>query len=237
MSEELERFFAPRAQYQASENGLTRYFLLEDHIAQLGQNAKSSSLRRSIGSFVEEERNKRRREHERWSEEQRREKERYVEERLTVMERWSRCEVQRSTAASLVKASAWWLTHASGNPVRAPGHASRIELGKRGWSIEFGANHFLIGRFVQAASRHFIEGFDLVRKGNLLNRLYFLQKLRKDVRGCVANYNYDVYEDYVPSRGQLVFGAQAIDIDDASNYVIDASGLSRYCFLPEKKSG
>lgn len=232
VSEELERFFALKARYQQAKHALVRHFILEEEFVGFEAGLESPKLRRSVRSFIEDERQKRQASNDRYLENYRQEREAYIRERMLVMERWSRGQIQRSTAASLIQASAWWLTHSSGHPVRAPGHASRIRQRTIGWSIEFGANHFLIGKFIEGASECLIAGFDLAGTNKILDTAHLHPKLRAKMRGCVANYNLDTYDDYAPQRGQLVFGAQAIDVDDACNYLITASGLRRYCFDP-----
>jgi hypothetical protein len=235
MSDELREFFELKQRYQAA-NALVRTFLLDEKFEALATNACNPALRKSVRDFIEVERAEQRRRREIWKaefqrerEERDRERQIYVTKRMEVMDRWLMGTVQRSTARTLIEASAWWLTHSSGNPVRAPKHADRIESGKWGWSIEFGANHFLITKFVQESTPCLIEGFDLIRKGEILNRKFFVQRVRSILPTCVANYNYDRYERYEPTYGQLVFGAQAIDQNDAANSLIDMAGIARYC--------
>lgn len=228
MSDEVEQFFFLKQRYR-SANELVRYVLLTENFEKLASSVTSSVLRKSIRGFIDSENAARKRRYDADRKERQRALEEYVAKRLEVMNRWSEGIVQKSTAKDLIKASAWWLTHSSGKPVRAPGHAYRIENLKWGWSIEFGANHFLISTLVQASTPWFIEAFDLVRQGKLLNRKFYIQKVKRAAPDCVANYNYDRYERYEPTGTRLVFGAQAIDLSDAANYLVNAAGIGRFC--------
>jgi hypothetical protein len=228
MSDEVQEFFALKQRYQ-SANSLVQSFLLDEKFEQLALSASSPALRKSIRAFIDSEKSERARRHKEIREKHRIAREDHVAERMEVMERWRQGIVQRSTARGLIEASAWWLTHSSGEPVRAPRHSERVENLNGGWSIEFGANHFLVSKLVQNSAPWFIEGFDLIRQGELLNKKFYVQKVKSAAPGCVANYNYDRYERYEPSGGRLVFGAQALDIGDAANYLVNTAGISRYC--------
>jgi hypothetical protein len=46
----------------------------------------------------------------------------------------------KETAKRFIRASAWWLTHSSYRPVRAPRHADRVQMSTHGWAVEFGGN-------------------------------------------------------------------------------------------------
>lgn len=228
MSDEVQEFFALKQRYQQA-NALVKYVLLTEKFEQIASSASSLALRKSIRAFIDSENAERQRRSEAYKAERQREREEHLAKRIEVMARWRQGNVQRATARDLIKASAWWLTHSSGNPVRAPRHADRIENLKWGWSIEFGANHFLITKLVEASSPWFVEGFDLVRQGKFLNRKFYIEKVKSVAPNCVANYNCDRYERYEPTGTRLIFGAQAIDIADAANYLVDAAGISRYC--------
>ena len=227
MSDELQKFFSLRSRYQAS-NILAKSFLLDEQFEQLADETSSPSLKKTIRSFIESEKAERKRRHREAMERYRAEREEYIANRMVVMDRWEQGQVQRSTAKDLIEASAWWLTHSSGNPVRAPRHADRIADLRWGWSIEFGANHFLISKFVRDSAPFLIEGFELAKANQFPNKNYFKKNIKKIASQCVSNYNYDLYDTYQPVRGQLVFGAQAIDVNDVAECILTASGLSRY---------
>lgn len=60
-------------------------------------------------------------------------------------------------AKGFIKASAWWLAHSSGMPVKAPKHADRIYKSHHGWAIDFGANTFLVGKAVDRCRKKISE--------------------------------------------------------------------------------
>ncbi len=74
-------------------------------------------------------------------------KQQSVAEQIRVLRPWLiRTEtVPLELAKEFVQKTAWWHTHSSGNPVRAPKHSERIYKSIHGWSIDFGANTFLVG--------------------------------------------------------------------------------------------
>lgn len=53
-----------------------------------------------------------------------------------------------------------------------------------------------------------------------------VEDLRHAISGCVANSNGNEYAGYYPITGDcLIFGAQAIDVDDGANFMIREAGL------------
>ena len=58
-------------------------------------------------------------------------------------------ERDKATAERFIRELAWWLTHASGRPVPAPGHADRLYMSEHGWAVDFGGNSFLVGRAIE----------------------------------------------------------------------------------------
>ena len=98
--------------------------------------------------------------------------------------------VPKEFAKGFLRASCWWLKHSSGNPVRAPGHADRISLDPRhGWSIEFGANTFLVGKAIERSARSLREFLDAVSNGGKTSLGTLRQNLRSAIAGAVANYD------------------------------------------------
>lgn len=136
--------------------------------------------------------------------------------------------IPRDLAQKFVRATAWWLTHASG-PVRAPRHADRIFLSSRhGWAIEFGANSFLVGKALER-SRERIHGFyDRIKAGDIPRRSEVEKAIRAAVAGSVSNHLDEEYWQYPDHGRDLVFGAQSIDLTDAANFVIENSGISDF---------
>lgn len=227
MPDDLERFFKLRAEYNAV-NSLGKAVLLDRRFTALESEIESHSVKIAIRKFIAEEKAAAKKRHEEYMAEYQQKRDTEIEKRLAVLKQWSLGDVSRTAARGLIRASTWWLTHSSGTPVRAPGHDYRMEQKAWGWSIEFGANHFLIGRAIQRAAPILIDGFSLLKVNQIPNEKYFDQKIQAILPSCVGNYNYDGYENYAPTNGRLIFGAQAIDLTDATNYIIRASGLSNH---------
>lgn len=146
------------------------------------------------------------------------------------LQAWRLRRVPLSVARAVVSESAWWLTHSSGSPVRAPRHASRIEKRREAWTIEFGANSFEISTYVSAVASKLLEPLEKIENGGILDRKSLLKLVRPVPSRCVANYKGDRYEYYAPEGEFLVFGAQALSLDDLARYIVGASGLSRYAW-------
>lgn len=124
--------------------------------------------------------------------------------------------VPRHVAENLVAGSAWWESHPSG-PVRAPRHADRLDGGERNWSVEFGANSFLVSAAVhdccQCIRQWIQQQQALPVPVKSWERL--AGELQAVVRGSVANYRGDTYSGYGHgTQGKLIFGAQAIYEND-----------------------
>lgn len=237
MSSDLERFFELRAEYN-SANLLAKAIWLGSRFADLENEVESPTVKAAIRKFITEEKTAAQKRHEEYMAEYRRKRDAQIDRGLALLKRWSLGDIPRATGRGLIRSSSWWLTHSSGNPVRAPGHDYRLEQRAWGWSIEFGANHFLVGRAIQRSAPILAEGFNLVRDSKFPNEKYFVQKIKAILPTCVGNYNFDEYEQYAPMRGRLVFGAQAIDTTDAANFIIRASGLANHFLnLPAPSDG
>jgi hypothetical protein len=136
-------------------------------------------------------------------------------------------DVPYELAVELIKGSAWWLTHSSGSPVRAPRHADRLQKLYCGWSVEFGANWFAAGRALARARDYARSTITLASQG----KLPAIQTLKRHMRGipsrCVLNVNRDFYDHYPENgSGELVFGAQAIDVNDCERILMRVTGLN-----------
>ena len=130
-------------------------------------------------------------------------------------------------AKEFVRKSAWWHTHSSGNPVRAPNHAKRIYESHHGWAIDFGANTFLIGKAIERCNNEINKYIDAAAQGDIPDLDELKSKLKMHIRGAVANNDGYEYEGYYPLEGQdMMFGAQSIDINDGVEYVLQKSGVS-----------
>lgn len=129
--------------------------------------------------------------------------------------------VPRELAVGLIQSSAWWLTHSSGSPVRAPGHAANLYESKAGWIVAFGANTFLVGLALQRSRIEINRYLDIASGGRLPLLSDLKVAVRKAIRGAVANYEGSLYESLYPETdGEMKFGAQAIDLNDAVDYVL-----------------
>lgn len=129
-------------------------------------------------------------------------------------------------AKELVAKSAWWHTHSSGSPVRAPNHANRVYKSHHGWVIDFGANTFLIGKAIERCKVEVNKHMDLVAQGENPDINELKKSLKKHICGAVANNEGYEYDGYYPLNGNdMMFGAQSIDVKDAAEYLIDKSGV------------
>jgi hypothetical protein len=130
--------------------------------------------------------------------------------------------VPKPIAQQFVRRSAWWLTHSSGKAVRAPGHAANMYLSDRhGWAINFGANTFLVGKAVERCVDAIREDMDRAGGGRLLSWAQLRERLYLAISGAVANYGNYEYGGFYPISGdELVFGAQAINVSDAADYIL-----------------
>ncbi|MXO57946.1 hypothetical protein GRI89_00085 [Altererythrobacter salegens] len=126
----------------------------------------------------------------------------------------------------LVAGSAWWLTHSSGSPVHAPRHADRLQKRYCGYCVKFGANSFAAGRALAKARDYAVTVFEQAAEGNLPSERKIRQRLRAIPSDCVLNVNLDFYDHYPTNGvGELVFGAQAIDVNDCERILMRVTGL------------
>lgn len=123
--------------------------------------------------------------------------------------------VPRRVAEDVVAGSAWWESHPSG-PVQAPNHASRITGTESTWRIEFGANSFLISDAVRRCCNYIRKWATAQNAQVTANSWVDLHKeLSAIIRMSVSNYRGDDYFSYgEDTPGKMIFGAQAIYIDD-----------------------
>jgi len=129
-------------------------------------------------------------------------------------------------AKRFIRATAWWLTHSSSWPVRAPGHASRIYKSNHGWAVDFGANTFLVGKAIERCRDVINDYLNNASKGCIPLKSDVVASLKKQVSGAVANVDGYEYAGYYPiDDQQLVFGAQSIDVSDAARFMLRESGI------------
>jgi hypothetical protein len=120
-----------------------------------------------------------------------------------------------------IRACAWWDKHPCGFPCRAPRHADNIYLSQyNGWSLDYGANTFLVGKAVKRCAKNVNSFLDEAAKGKLLNKEKIKETLGKAIAGSVANIYGDEYDSYPINDGQLEFGTHAIRLEDAADFLI-----------------
>jgi hypothetical protein len=130
-------------------------------------------------------------------------------------------------AKRFIRATAWWLTHSSGSPVPAPGHADRIYKSEHGWAVDFGANTFLVGVAIERCRSAVNKYLDLAAAGEIPALGDLKAELKQHISGAVANADGYEYEGYYPITGtELVFGAQAIDVEDGAKFIVSEAGVS-----------
>ncbi len=135
--------------------------------------------------------------------------------------------IPKYIAEEFIRKSAWWLTHSSGYPVRAPSHARRIYKSHHGWAIDFGANTFLVGIAIERCKNALNDIFTESQNGKIPSLSEVANILMRHISGAVANSSGYEYTRYYPLTGsEMVFGAQAIDVKDGANYIIYESGVS-----------
>ncbi|MGY3451943.1 hypothetical protein ACVILH_004285 [Bradyrhizobium sp. USDA 4353] len=135
-------------------------------------------------------------------------------------------EREKVLAEGFVRASAWWLTHSSYRPVRAPRHAERLYMSHHGWAVDFGANSFLVGKAIERCQSILDQCEEEAAAGHVVSRVDIEAKLKKAISGAVANSNGEEYQGYYPIKGDLlVFGAQGIGVDDGASYMINEANL------------
>ena len=231
MSADLERFFQLKTEYE-SRNSLGKAILLDNEMREFEASVRSPSVRIAVSKFIQEKNAESRARSAERAIEQKLQRDAKIDQLIENTRNWALGNVPQSISKGLIRTSAWWLTHSSGKPVRAPKHAARLAEMKWGWSIEFGANHFLVGRAFQRSAGILIAGFEMIKNDQIVDRARFSGPISAVIPGCVGNYKHDEYEHYAPERGLLVFGAQAIKISEATDFIINASGISVY-FLHE----
>ena len=137
----------------------------------------------------------------------------------------------REVAKIFIRHSAWW-KHPKSGWVRAPKHAERVEEGRNGWEITFGANRLFISLAIKRCViviRQFISDRD---EGDDYSIVELEQILRHQVRCSIGNHNGDIYNSpYNISGNDMLFGTASIDLKDFVGLVISISeikNLSRY---------
>lgn len=137
--------------------------------------------------------------------------------------------VSKEFVQNFLRNICWWLTHSSGCPVRAPRHADRVYFDNyHGWVIDFGANTFLVGKAIARCAKRIKDFLDSVSLGDIPSVEELKFGLQYAISGAVSNYNGDEYDSFYPiNNGEMVFGAQAIDVNDAISFFLDKIGVEK----------
>jgi hypothetical protein len=133
--------------------------------------------------------------------------------------------VDKDLAERFVRETAWWMTHVSGHPVRAPRHAKRLRESERGWGVGFGANTFEVTVAIERCWVILDRVSAELDAGEAVSRAAVEAELKKAVSNAVSNYRGDLYEHYPVHHDTLQFGAQGIGVDDAAKFMIKEYGL------------
>lgn len=133
-------------------------------------------------------------------------------------------------AQRLISDSAWWYGHPHG-PARAPKHHERVTSGTYGWKIEFGANYFLVEVAIRRCLTLIGEAADLAEKsGGKVDESDLRERLVMQVRGSVANFNGNEYDGFYDTvKGFMLFGTQAINVNDFVGTICDLTEIHRIC--------
>jgi hypothetical protein len=135
-------------------------------------------------------------------------------------------ERDKELAERFIRESAWWLTHSSNRPVRAPRHAERLYNSRHGWAVDFGVNTFLVGKAIERCIRVLDRCCDETAAGQVLSRSDVEAKLKCVIRGAVANSNGQEYQGLYPAKNDMMeFGAQGIGVDDSVRFMLAESNL------------
>lgn len=148
-------------------------------------------------------------------------------EKLLILE--NSTGVQLHAAKFIIERCAYFNHHSAGW-VNAPKYAERIENGRYGYQISYGANYFLVGL---AISRCVNTISDLINSWEyFLGRGYSMQQLREEldfhVSGAVANNDGCEYKGCYPIHGnRIIFGTQAIDVKTFAGIIIATTKIAQ----------
>ena len=137
-------------------------------------------------------------------------------------------DLDRGFLIQLLRSCVWWNTHSSGKPIRAPNFAYRASMSPLGLELEFGANHFLVERFVREVRPILKQSVEAILNGFKVEQSSVRDRLMASGAASVANANLDTYAAYPVINQQLVFGAHSISLWNASNFLLRDTGLSDF---------
>ncbi len=125
-------------------------------------------------------------------------------------------------AQNFIRESTWWHSHSSGRPVLAPKHANRVYSSNYGWTVDFGANKFLIEDAFKRCKFVVLQEIEKASKGKLLESNTLMSKLQQQIRRSVANHEGNRYEGLYPVLGKdMMFGTTSIDVSDGATYIVN----------------
>ena len=122
-------------------------------------------------------------------------------------------EYMSRAAEKAIQVSAYWYGHPHG-PARAPKHAERLEYGKTGLEIEFGANTFLVEQAIRRCAAAIEKAAEsVIATGDPIDEAELRRQLGFAVCGAVANFDGVEYSGYYDaSDGFMHFGTQAVHV-------------------------
>lgn len=137
--------------------------------------------------------------------------------------------VPMKLAEQLVAESTWWLTHPSGSPVRAAGHAQRLTHTAHGWCLQVGANGFLVSRAIERSRGPLLEAYRLVENGQPPTRGAVGRWMRPLIACSVSNHAGVEFGAGYPIRGGfLEFGATGILVPQVTSFLIRKARLMEF---------
>jgi hypothetical protein len=147
-------------------------------------------------------------------------------EKLLILE--SSTGVQLDAVKFIIQQCAYW-DHPKSGWVKAPKHAERIENGRYGYEISFGANYFLVGLAINRCVKTLSSLIDSWEENDTGYSMQLLAaKLKLHIRGAIANNDGCEYKGYYPIDGnRIIFGTQAIDVNNFVGIVIATSKIAQ----------
>jgi hypothetical protein len=132
-------------------------------------------------------------------------------------------------AKKFIEYALFW-NHPSGSAVSVPSFSQRIHKSSvHGWSLDLGANTFLVGKAIERSKIAMNDYFDRAMAGQLIPEEELEAQLRIRIRGSVANVNGEEYKQYPDHGGELLFGVHYIDLRDAVEFLMKLPGIRELC--------
>lgn len=137
-------------------------------------------------------------------------------------------EVPAEYAEELVRRAAWWLDHPSG-PVRAPRMAEKLQhVPTYGWCVPYGANWFAAAYAIHQTGAVIADAAAKQRVSEPMSESSIKCKIHDVLWSSVLNHEGELYPpcSYRKDNNDLIFGVHSIDIEDATSFLLNASGLA-----------